>query len=107
MIRCSLILQSLIGLDVKTCPKKNMAFLRTAASLALLFLALVNSAMGSVDPYEPGEFQVNATTILRIEAIQLDHNLRVFAPNEPGTFKVIYFIGGLEGKSIPYLRNFH
>ena len=63
-----------------------------------LSLLLVGCVLCSVDPYEAGEYQVNSTTILRIEALQLEYNLRVYAPNEPGTFKVIYFLSGFDGR---------
>ena len=74
------------------------AFNRILFFLAAAFSIVADSAFGSVDPYERGEFQVGATTILRVEAVQLDHNLRVFAPNTTGTFKVAYFLGGFDGE---------
>lgn len=64
-------------------------------SLVTFFLAF--QVCHTVDPYDVGEYQPNATTILNLQAIQLDYNLRVFAPNETGSFRVVYFLGGFDG----------
>ena len=69
--------------------------LSAVAFLAFLVLASV-SLVACVDPFQPGKHQVNSTTILQVEGLQLDHNLRVYAPNEPGSFKVIYFLSGFD-----------
>ena len=70
--------------------------------VVVLFCILFRAAdlvQGIINPYEVGEHVVNATTILNIQAIQLDYNLRVFAPNETGTFRAVYFLSGFDGKN--------
>lgn len=51
----------------------------------------------SVNPYDMGDMKANATTIFHIQAVQLEYNLRVFAPNETGMFHAVYFLSGFDG----------
>ena len=52
------------------------------------------------DPFAPGPLQVNESAYYQIINPSLDHNLNVFAPNEPGSFPVYYFITGFAGKKL-------
>ena len=65
----------------------------------LLIIAVAPGIAESVNPYEEGDHVVNATTILNIQALQLEYNLRVFAPNETGTFRAVYFLSGFDGEN--------
>ncbi len=70
------------------------------------------------DAFEEGPFFVNQTDFYHLANPTIDHNLGVFAPNEPGNFPVFYFVTGFGGNvfsniifkeviRIPYLQALH
>lgn len=48
-------------------------------------------------PYTNGPHPVKHKTFNGIFNAELDHNLAVWAPDDPGSYPVIYFITGLAG----------
>lgn len=77
-----------------------MEYSKTLIIASLSLLALAGASLAVVDPYQFGEYTANGTSVLRIQAIQLEYNLRIYAPLEAGTFKVVYFFSGFDCKYI-------
>lgn len=73
-----------------------MEYSKTLITTSLVILFLSGVSLAAVDPYQFGEYTANGMTIFRTQAIQLEYNLRIYAPQEAGTFKVIYFISGFD-----------
>ena len=64
--------------------------------ISVLSVALAENK--AYDPFLPGDYPVNYTSILGPLTLFLDTNIDVFAPNAPGNFPVLYFFSGLAGK---------
>lgn len=69
-----------------------------AASCAHGFSIFHRQKLVPSDPFTPGEYPINHTTILNALNIFSDTNLDVYAPNVPGHFPVFYFVTGLTGE---------
>lgn len=69
-------------------------------SISLLLLAAA-VILASPDPFQRGEFATAAVEYRQIANLQLDHNLRVFAPNATGNFPVLYYSTGVAGTVTP------
>lgn len=63
---------------------------------------LVNFGWAFDGPYTYGPHLVKHKTFNGIFNAELDHNLGVWAPDDPGSYPVIYFVSGLAGTKHTY-----
>ena len=64
---------------------------------AAILVILATFSLATLDPYQKGPLEVKHQNYYRVLTSGLDHNLKVWAPNEPGNFPVVYFNSGLAG----------
>lgn len=77
----------------------NVYLVLIALSVASCWSVPSKNAVKLVDPFEEGPYLVNSTQYLQLvnPIWDLDTNLNVYAPNEPGNFPVLYFVTGFGG----------
>lgn len=86
-------------LIIRSFIKMERNFLLLGVSLSLLVLSSWATADSKIiyDAFDEGPYFVNHTDFYQLANPTLDHNLGVFAPNEPGNFPVFYFVTGFAG----------
>ena len=72
-------------------------------TLAVIFSELLFCVLGSVSnqfPYETGPYAVRQASYGSIFNSELDHYLKVWAPDAPGEFPLVYHFTGLAGLGV-------